>query len=191
MSDYIYMLESHLSPDQNRVVADVQAAARQAHVNVFLTGGAMRDMLAGFGIRDLDFVVEGNALKLAKAVSEATGARIDSQDDHRKSAELTFPSGVTAQVAMSRQEKHGRVGSRPQITPATIQDDLRGRDFTCNAIALSLNLVSRGLLLDPMNGLADIERKELRSVSAYGFYDDPSRLLRLARLMVRLEYNVE
>jgi tRNA nucleotidyltransferase (CCA-adding enzyme) len=191
MSDYIYILESHLSPDQNRVVADVQAAAGQANVNVFLTGGAMRDMLAGYRIRDLDFVVEGNALKVAKAIADRTGARIVSSDEHRKSTELVFPSGVTAQVAMSRQEKYTRTGARPQITAATIQDDLRGRDFTCNAIALSLNKASRGLLLDPMNGLADIERHELRSVSSYGFYDDPSRLLRLARFRVRLGYTVE
>ena len=68
MSDYIYMLESHLSPDQNRAVEDVQAAAGMANVNVFLTGGAMRDMIAGFRIRDLDFVVEGNALKIAKEI---------------------------------------------------------------------------------------------------------------------------
>ncbi|HTS28758.1 MAG TPA: hypothetical protein VMH81_22965 [Bryobacteraceae bacterium] len=191
MSDYIYMLESHLSPDQNRVVADVQTAAAQAGMNVFLTGGAMRDMLAGFRIRDLDFVVEGNALKVAKAVSDGTGAQILSSDELRKSAELVFPSGVTAQVVMSHHEKHGRTGSKPQITPVTIQEDLRGRDFTCNAIALSLNKASRGLLLDPMNGLADIERRELRSVSSYGFYDDPSRLLRLARFQIRLEYGVE
>ena len=59
MSDYIYMLENHLSADQNQVVEDVQTAAGQANVNLFLTGGAMRDMLAGFRIRDLDFVVEG------------------------------------------------------------------------------------------------------------------------------------
>ena len=75
MSDYIYMLESHLSPDQNRVVEEVQAAAGQANVNLFLTGGAMRDMLAGFRIRDLDFVVEGNALKVAKALCENAGAQ--------------------------------------------------------------------------------------------------------------------
>jgi tRNA nucleotidyltransferase (CCA-adding enzyme) len=191
MSDYIYMLESHLSPDQNRVVEEVQAISAQSNVNVFLTGGAMRDMLGGFRIRDLDFVVEGQAPKVAKAVAERAGAQLASVDDSRKSAELIFPSGVTAQVAMSRQEKYGRAGSRPQVSPATIQEDLRGRDFTCNAIALSLNRASRGLLLDPMNGLADIGRRELRAVSPYGFYDDPSRLLRLIRFQVRLGFTVE
>jgi tRNA nucleotidyltransferase/poly(A) polymerase len=185
------MLESHLSPDQNRVVEELQAAAALANVNLFLTGGAMRDMLAGARIRDLDFVVEGNALKLAKALAERTGAQTVSTDENRKSADLVFPSGVTAQVAMARQEKYGKAGSRPQVSAATIQDDLRGRDFTCNAIALSLNKASRGLLLDPMNGLADIERRELRSVSTYGFYDDPSRLLRLVRFRVRMGFVVE
>jgi tRNA nucleotidyltransferase (CCA-adding enzyme) len=190
MSDYIYMLESHLNPDQSRVIEEVQAAAAQTNVNLFLTGGAMRDMLAGFRIRDLDFVVEGAALKVVKAL-EASGVKVISVDESRKSAELLFASGVTAQVAMSRQERYGRAGSKPQISPATIQEDLRGRDFTCNAIALSLNKASRGLLLDPMNGLADIERRELRAVSTYGFYDDPSRLLRLVRLRVRLGFTVE
>jgi tRNA nucleotidyltransferase/poly(A) polymerase len=191
MSDYIYMLESHLSPDQNRAVEETQAAAGLANVNVFLTGGAMRDMLAGFRIRDLDFVVEGNALKIAKAICERSGAATVSTDENRKTAEIVFPSGVTAQIAMSRQDKYTRAGAKPQVTPATIQEDLRGRDFTCNAVALSLNRASRGLLLDPMNGLADIERKELRAVSAYGFYDDPSRLLRLVRYRVRMGYTVE
>jgi tRNA nucleotidyltransferase (CCA-adding enzyme) len=191
MSDYIYMLESHLNPDQNRVVEELQAAAAQANVNLFLTGGAMRDMLGGSRIRDLDFVVEGNALKLAKALAERADAKIVATDEIRKFADLVFPSGVTVQVAMARQEKYGKPGSRPQVSPATIQEDLRGRDFTCNAIALSLNKASKGLLLDPMNGLADIERHELRSVSTYGFYDDPSRLLRLVRLRVRLGFVVE
>jgi tRNA nucleotidyltransferase/poly(A) polymerase len=191
MSDYIYMLESHLNPDQNRVVEEVQKAAGQAGVNVFLTGGAMRDMLAGFRIRDLDFVVEGHGLKVAKALCEHAGAKLAAADENRKSAELVFPSGVTAQVAMSRQEKYARTGGKPHVTPATIQEDLRGRDFTCNAIALSLNRASRGLLLDPMNGLADIERRELRAIHGYGFYDDPSRLLRLIRFRVRLGFTVE
>src|SRR5215469_4020280 len=191
MSDYIYMLESHLNPDQNRVVADVQKAAESANVNLFLTGGAMRDMLAGYRIRDLDFVVEGNALKVAKAVAENSGAKILSTDENRKAVELLFPTGVTGQIAMSRQEKYARSGAKPHVSPATIQEDLRGRDFTCNAIALSLNRASHGLLLDPMNGLADIERRELRAINAYGFYDDPTRLLRLERFRVRLGFAVE
>ncbi len=191
MSDYIYMLESRLSPDQNRVVGEMQSAAAQAGVTLFLTGGAMRDMLAGFRIRDLDFVVEGDALKVAEAVRAGAGAKRLAADEPRKSAELAFPNGVTAQVAMSRQEKRGARGGKIQVAPATIQEDLRGRDFTCNAIALSLNKASRGLLLDPLNGLADIGRRELRAASAYAFYDDPSRLLRLARLQVRLGFAVE
>jgi len=191
MSDYIYMLESHLNPDQNRVVEEVQEAAGHANVNLFLTGGAMRDMLAGFRIRDLDFAVEGNAPKVVKTLCERAGAKVVSSDEARKSAELVFPSGATAQIGMSRQEKFARTGAKPQVTAATIQEDLRGRDFTCNAIALSLNRTSRGLLLDPMNGLADIERKELRAISTYGFYDDPSRLLRLVRFRVRLNFTVE
>jgi tRNA nucleotidyltransferase (CCA-adding enzyme) len=191
MSDYVYMLESHLSPDQNRVISDVQTAAGQANVSLFLTGGAMRDMLAGYRIRDLDFVVEGNAIKVAKAVAEATGAKTVSVDEQRKSVELLFPTGVTAEIAMSRHEKVAKTGAKPQISPSTIQDDLRRRDFACNAIALSLSRASRGLLLDPMNGLADIERRELRAISNYGFYDDPARLLRLIRLRVRLGFAVE
>jgi len=190
MSDYIYMLESHLSPDQNRVVEEVQAAAAPANVNLFLTGGAMRDMLSGNRIRDLDFVVEGNAIKVAKSIADRGTARIVATDEDRKTADLVFASGVTAQIAMSRQEKVGR-GGKAQISPATIQDDLRRRDFTCNAIALSLNKASRGLLLDPLNGLADIEHKELRAASGYGFYDDPSRLLRMTRLSVRLGFAIE
>src|SRR5256885_12129741 len=110
MSDYIYMLESHLSPDQNRAVEDVQAAAGQANVNLFLTGGAMRDMLAGFRIRDLDFLVEGHSLKVAKAVSDQGAAKIVSVDEKRKCVELGFSSGVTAPIAMSRQGKEGGPG---------------------------------------------------------------------------------
>jgi tRNA nucleotidyltransferase/poly(A) polymerase len=191
MSDYIFLLESHLSSEQNQVVAEVQAAARQAGVSVFLTGGAMRDMLGGFQIRDLDFTVEGNALKVAKAVAHRTGARIVEQDELRRSAELEFPSGATAQIAMARTETYRKAGAKPQIEPATIQEDLRRRDFGVNAIALSLSQASLGLLLDPTNGQADLGRRELRTLHSMSFYDDPVRLLRLIRYRIRLDFAVE
>ena len=82
-------------------------------------------------------------------------------------------------------------GAKPVVRPATIHEDLRGRDFTINSIALSLNPASRGLLLDPNNGVGDLERKELRAVSNYTLYDDPIRLLRLLRFKVRLGFNIE
>ena len=191
MSDYMFMLESHLSADQARVVAEIQAAAGHANMNVFLTGGAMRDMLGGFPIVDIDFTVEGNALKLLPAIVKKSGAKVLWEDDNRKLAALLFPSGVKATVGMARQEKYPQPGAKPSVRPASIHEDLRGRDFTINSIALSLNPASRGLLLDPNNGVGDLDRKELRSVSNYTLYDDPVRLLRLLRLKVRLGFNID
>ncbi len=191
MSDYMFMLENHLSPAQNRVVAAVQAAAAQANANLFLAGGAVRDMLGGFPIRDLDFTVEGNALKLAKAVADSSEAKVLSTDEQSRSAELLFSGGVTAEIAMARQERRPRPGGRLVVSPATIQEDLRTRDFTVNAIALSLNKASLGLLLDPNNGLADLEHKELRAVHGRVLLEDPGRLFRLLRLRLRLGFIIE
>ncbi|MDX2149726.1 MAG: hypothetical protein SFV54_03260 [Bryobacteraceae bacterium] len=191
MSDYMFMLESHLSTEQSRAVAEIQAAAAESATNLFLAGGAMRDMLGGFPIRDLDFVVEGDAPKIAKVVAQKSGARLIAVDEVRRVVELQFPGGVNAELGMARREKYGKPGAKPQVTPATIYEDLRGRDFTINAIALSLNRASRGLLLDPTNGLGDLERRELRAVSNYSLYDDPIRLLRLLRFRVRLGFTLE
>ena len=191
MSDYMFMLESHLSSDQSRVVSEVQAAATNANLNVFLTGGAMRDMLGGFPITEIDFTVEGNAIKLAETIAKKTGAKVLCADENRKVAQLLFPGGVRATIGMARQEKFPKPGAKPVVRPATIHEDLRGRDFTINSIALSLNPASRGLLLDPNNGVGDLERKELRAVSNYTLYDDPVRLLRVLRYKVRLGYAIE
>ncbi|MGE5327688.1 MAG: hypothetical protein ACM3NO_11665 [Deltaproteobacteria bacterium] len=190
MSDYMFMLESHVTPDQARAVTQVQAAAADVNVNLFLTGGAMRDMIAGFPIRDLDFTVEGAALKVGKALAARHGAEISSIDESRKTIDLLFPGDVTVEIGMARRERYSKPGARPVVHAATMHEDLTGRDFTINAIALSLNRASRGLLIDPTNGLADIEHKELRAVSNYTLYDDPSRILRLIRLKVRLGYAI-
>lgn len=191
MSDYMFNLESHLSPEQNSVLSAVTTAAAGLGVSLFLAGGAMRDMLGGFAIRDLDFSVEGPALKLARDVAKKNHAEILSTDEHRKSAELRFPNGVLCEIAMARVEKYGKPGAKPQVTPATIHEDLRGRDFTINAIALSLNRASRGLMIDPTNGAADLERRELRATSNYTMYDDPIRLLRLLRFKARFGFTIE
>jgi tRNA nucleotidyltransferase (CCA-adding enzyme) len=191
MSDYMFMLESHLGADQFRVVGQLRQLAGETGVSIYLTGGAIRDMLGGFSVRDLDFTVEGNAIKLAKAAEKKLDATIVSTDDLRKSAELRFPGGVTAELAMARQETYPKPGGKPQVSPAIIYDDLRSRDFTINAIGLSLNKASLGLPIDPTNGVGDIERKELRAIHNYSFYDDPARMLRIIRLKVRLNYTID
>ena len=191
MSDYMFMLDSHLSAEQSKAVAAVRDAAESANLNLFLTGGAMRDMMGGFAIRDLDFTVEGGTIKFAKAIAQKAHAEVLSVDEPRKSVELLFPGKVAASISMARQEKYPKPGGKPQIQPATIHEDLSGRDFTVNAIALSLGKASRGLLLDPTNGLGDLSRKELRAINNYAFYDDPSRILRLIRFRVRLGFAVD
>ena len=190
MSDYMFKLDSHLSGGQTRAVAALRDAAEAENLNLFLTGGAMRDMMGGFPIRDLDFTVEGPVIKFAKTLAPKAGAEILSVDDFRKTVEMRFSGNVLASISMARQEKYPKPATKPHIQPSTIHEDLRCRDFTVNAIALSLGKASRGLLLDPTNGLGDLEHKELRAVSNYTLYDDPIRLLRLIRLRTRLNFTV-
>jgi tRNA nucleotidyltransferase (CCA-adding enzyme) len=190
MADYIYTLETRLSPDQQKAVASVIDAAKAAEMNVYLTGGAVRDIITGFPIRDLDFTVQGNALKLQKDLERA-GAVIGDADDDTRTLLLTLRGGVRAEIAMARSETYEKSGKPPQIAPATIIEDLRRRDFTVNAMALSLNEGSRGLLMDPFNGAADIEAKLIRVLHNYGFLDDPSRMIRATRFSTRFHWPLE
>src|ERR1700676_738884 len=190
MADYIYTLETRLSPDQQKAVTLVQDAAKAAGMNLYLTGGAIRDIVTGFPIRDLDFTVQGNALKLQKDLERA-GAVVGDADNETKALLLTLPGGVRAEIAMARSEHYDKPGKAPQMAPATIIDDLRRRDFTVNAMALSLNDGSRGLLMDPFNGVADIEAKVIRVLHNYAFLEDPSRMIRATRFTARFHWPLE
>jgi tRNA nucleotidyltransferase/poly(A) polymerase len=190
MSDYMFVLESHLDAAQNRTVNEMQRIATAAGMNVWLTGGAMRDILRGSAIRDLDFTVERDAVKLGKALALALKGSVVSEDSAKRSVELDLPGGVLASVSNARTEKYSKPGGKPLIAPATIHDDLLRRDFTINAIALSLNRGSRGLLIDPANGQADLMNKELRATNPYIFFDDPSRIFRLIRFQNVLGFQI-
>ena len=190
MADYIYTLETRLSPDQQKAVALVLDAAKAAEMNVYLTGGAIRDVITGFPIRDLDFTVQGNALKLRKDLERA-GAVVGDADDETRTLLLTLPGGVRAEIAMARSERYDKPGKPPVLAPATIIEDLRRRDFTVNAMALSLNEGSRGLLMDPFNGVADIEAKVIRVLHNYAFLEEPSRMIRATRFTTRFHWPLE
>ena len=190
MADYIYTMEIRLTPDQQRGVTLVQDIARDAGMNIYLTGGAVRDIISGFPIRDLDFTVQGNPLKLQKQLEHA-GARVASVDDDLKTLYLVLPGNVRAEISSARTERYEKTGKPPVIAPGTIIEDLRRRDFTINAMALSLTPGSRGLLMDPFNGTADIEAKLIRILHNYSFMEDPSRLIRATRFAARFHWPLE
>lgn len=189
MADYIYMMESRLSPAQLQVVGQVQEIARAYEMNVYLTGGAVRDIISGFPIRDLDFTVQGNVLKLQKDFQKI-GAIIQGSDEDMRILYVLFPNHVRTEIASARSESYPKPG-KPEVTFETINEDLRRRDFTVNAMGLSLNPGSRGLLMDPFNGVADLEAKHLRILQNYAFLEEPSRMLRALRLMTRFHWTLE
>ena len=190
MADYIYTMEIRLTPDQLKGVGLVQDVARAAGMNLYLTGGAIRDIISGFSIRDLDFTVQGNPLKLQKDFEKA-GARVTAVEEDIRTIFLSLPGNARAEVSMARTERFEKTGKPPIVMPATIHEDLRRRDFTINAMALSLNEGSRGLLLDPFNGVADIEAKLIRILHNYSFLEDPSRLIRATRFSARFHWPLE
>jgi tRNA nucleotidyltransferase/poly(A) polymerase len=190
MPDYMYILESRLSAEQRAAMMRVQELAAEAGLNLYLTGGAVRDLVSGLSIRDLDFTIEGNPSRVAHE-SEKGGAKIVSEDEKTRHVELIFSGNVDGSISAAREDVYTRPGTRSEIRWSTIMEDLRRRDFSINAIALSLNAASRGLLLDPTNGLADVEKREVRALSIHSFTNQPVRLLRAIRYAARMDFKLE
>jgi tRNA nucleotidyltransferase (CCA-adding enzyme) len=189
MADYIYLLENRLSAAQQAALLAVRQVARAKGLTVFLVGGAVRDMTSGSPVRDLDVVVQGNALKLKKDIEKAKGV-VAGENETFQVVFARFPGGVRVAIGSTVTVSYPKPG-KPVVKPANILDDLRRRDFTANAMALSLNEGSYGLLMDPLNGVADIENRELRLVSNYGFIEDPSRMIRAVRFSARLGWQMD
>jgi len=190
MPDYMFLLESRLSPEQRAAMLRVQELASVLGFNVYLTGGTVRDLITGANLRDLDFTVEGNPSKMAREL-EKGGAKVLSEDEKFRNVELLFAGDVEGSISAARDEHYVRPGTRPELRWSTIMEDLRRRDFSLNAIAISLNPASRGLLLDPTNGLSDIEHGEVRALSIHSFTNQPVRLLRALRLAARMGFKLE
>jgi tRNA nucleotidyltransferase/poly(A) polymerase len=189
MPDYIYLLENRLSADQRHALSQLREAAREAGTILFLTGDAVRDLTSGHAVRDLEIAVHGNALKLKKTI-EKLGGKVWGEHEPSQSLFLCFPGTVRVDVISTHTVKYAKPG-KPAYHQASIQEDLRRRDFTVNSMAISLNEGSFGLLMDPLNGAADIEARTLRLVSNYGFIEDPSLMIRATRYHARLGWDMD
>jgi len=206
MPDYNFLMDSRLKPAQSRVVSQMGRLAAAQRLNLYLAGSAVRDLTLGLEpSHGLEFVVEGNVQKLTRplttgikekprpagaAAEEPLDLKVESidLDTAHNRAEVMFEGGVPGEIAGARSETYTAHGKPPATAPGSIFDDLRRRDFSVNAMAVSLHPFSRGLLLDPTNGAADLERKELRALHSRSFFDDPSRIYRLIRLTIRLDF---
>ena len=189
MPDYIYLLENRLSADQRHALTQLRNVARDAGIILFLTGDAVRDLTSGHAVRELEVAVHGNALKLKKPL-EKLGGKLWGEDESSRSLYLCFPGTVRVNVVSTHRVEYPKPG-KPVYHAASIQEDLRRRDFTVNSMAISLNEGSYGLLMDPLNGAADIESRILRLVSNYGFLEEPSLMIRVIRYRARLGWDMD
>ena len=148
---------------------------------VAIVGGFVRDVALGREPRELDLVVEGDATELARSF----GGELTVHDSFGTATAVGERWRVD--VAMARSERYPAPGALPQVQPATIEADLERRDFTVNAIAVTLE----GELIAAENALEDLDARLLRVFHECSFVDDPTRVLRLARYAQRLGFEVE
>src|ERR1700679_4101705 len=132
MADYIYLLENRLSRAQQAALLAVRQVARAKGLTVFLVGGAVRDMTSGSPVRDLDVVVQGNALKLKKDIEKSKG-EVTGESETFQVVFARFPGGIRMAIGSTLSVSFPKPG-KPVTKPATILEDLRRRDFTANAM---------------------------------------------------------
>jgi tRNA nucleotidyltransferase (CCA-adding enzyme) len=167
-----------------RVYPELEAVREAATEPVYLVGGAVRDLLLGRGRADIDIVVEGDAAALASRLGadvvshERFATAKVSLDDHE------------VDIATARTESYPRPGALPEVEPAArVEADLARRDFTINAMAISLD--PEADLIDPHGGQADLVAGRLRVLHPGSFVDDPTRALRAARYAARFGFEPE
>ncbi len=152
---------------------------------VHLVGGAVRDLLLDGAPTELDLVVEGDTSELARRL----GGRLVRHE--RFGTSTVALDGFSYDIARARQESYSTPGALPDVEPAPLKEDLLRRDFTVNAIALSLGQPHPGALTAAPEALEDLDRRLLRVLHDRSFLDDPTRLLRLARYHSRLGFEIE
>ncbi|MGQ9547336.1 MAG: CBS domain-containing protein [Roseiflexus sp.] len=187
-------LEQFLDPDLLAILRRAGAIAQQQSAALYIVGGAVRDMILQRTPDDLDLVVEGDAIGLAEALAAELGGTVRSHTAFG-TATLTLKhdqgAARTLDFVMARTEFYEHPSALPDVEAASLRHDLHRRDFTINTLALCLNPTRYGWLYDFYGGRRDIARGLIRVLHNLSFIDDPTRILRAARLAARLGFTIE
>jgi tRNA nucleotidyltransferase (CCA-adding enzyme) len=182
-------LNEQLPSDIIEFIKKSGEAAERQQQRLYLVGGVVRDLLLERGNTDLDMVVEGNAIKLAKKVAVIYKAKATT---HPRFGTATIKwANRSADFVTARAETYAQPGALPKVRPGAIQDDLARRDFTINAMAIELNPRHYGELIDPFGGRQDIDKKKVRVLHEKSFIDDATRIWRAIRYEQRLGFKIE
>ena len=166
----------------------LEAARRAAAPSpIYAVGGYVRDLLLGQGNVDIDLVVEGDAIAVARRLAYSLKAVVTSHPRFG-TAHLRLPGGRTLDFATARSEQYPHSAALPEVQPAPLLADLFRRDFSINAMAARIDCHRFGPLIDPLGGLRDLERGQISILHERSFIDDPTRLFRTARFEGRYRF---
>jgi tRNA nucleotidyltransferase (CCA-adding enzyme) len=171
-------------------VFETVAAVSEPYEGVYLVGGTVRDILLGERSFDVDIAVEGDAIALAQALADALGGRVRAHDKFG-TAVVLYGEDERVDVVTARTEFYDAPAALPTVEHASIREDLFRRDFTINAMAVSLKGADLGRLVDPFGGRRDLEAKTIRVLHNLSFIDDPTRIFRAIRYENRYGFRMD
>jgi tRNA nucleotidyltransferase/poly(A) polymerase len=177
---------------QHRIFQAVQSEAQKLGIEVYVIGGFVRDVLLGRPNNDIDFVANTDGVELARNAAKALG--IKKIDIFKTYGTAHFRFGEwDLEFVNARKESYSRESRNPQVEQGTLEDDQNRRDFTINALAISMQAENYGELIDPFGGLNDLEAKILRTPldPDITYSDDPLRMMRAVRFANQLHFRIE
>ncbi len=173
-----------------KIISDIITENRQ---ECFVIGGYVRDCLLERESKDIDIVVLGSGIELAKEVAAKIGKRTRISVFKNFGTAMLKYNDYEIEFVGARKESYRKSSRKPVVENGSLEDDQRRRDFTINALALSLNKDTYGMLVDPFGGLSDLNNKIIRTPldPDKTYSDDPLRILRAIRLASQLNFNIE
>ena len=172
----------------------IRGVVSELEVEAYVIGGFVRDQLLGRGQKkDIDIVAVGSGIELAQAVQKKLKGAKPVQIFKTYGTAMIHWKGIDIEFVGARKESYAAHSRNPEVAPGTLEDDQNRRDFTINALAVSLNESDFGILLDPFDGLTDLKDKILKTPldPEVTYSDDPLRMLRAIRFATQLDFRIE